>query len=301
MSCGVLTFSCPFRSAGFGVVVVTHLAVFPSLLGSLLLIDRVVISFMSLLANLLMFFFSRVEDLYSRRIFSLFTMSTKKSTKKSAQQEGGDKKVKESKKKAKIVDEAATESLPKKSNKGEGKEEVVDEVTARRRAREKRKRDQKKLLVKQAKAANVVPTELKKELTEKIKAKVEKKKAKKELRAESAKKAKKEKKEKSGDDGEEEEGKAKGGKTAGVEGVKDSSVKAGEDKAVHGKRWILFVGNLPYRMTVEHVKLLFKKCCSARMPTEKDNNKPKGYCFVEFDNYEDMKAALLMHHTDIKG
>ena len=60
------------------------------------------------------------------------------------------------------------------------------------------------------------------------------------------------------------------------------------------RRYIVFVGNLPYRASVGDVQRLFgaMKPVGCRLPTDKNNRKPKGYAFVEFDD-----AACMTVHS----
>ena len=62
------------------------------------------------------------------------------------------------------------------------------------------------------------------------------------------------------------------------------------------RRYIVFVGNLPYRVSVGDVERLFSamRPVGCRLPTDKDNRKPKGYAFVEFDD----ATCMRVRHTD---
>ena len=60
------------------------------------------------------------------------------------------------------------------------------------------------------------------------------------------------------------------------------------------RRYIVFVGNLPYRVSAADVELLFSSMrpVSCRLPTDRENRKPKGYAFVEFDDAASMRVTL---------
>jgi nucleolar protein 6 len=63
------------------------------------------------------------------------------------------------------------------------------------------------------------------------------------------------------------------------------------------RRFIAFVGNLPFRFTVERLKTLFgsMNVTSIRLPTEKETNKPKGYAFVEFEDSESLRVSIRLY------
>lgn len=55
------------------------------------------------------------------------------------------------------------------------------------------------------------------------------------------------------------------------------------------KRYVVFVGNIPYDTNNVDLKLHFEKCGSVkhiRIPTEKGSNKPRGFAYVEVENEE---------------
>lgn len=60
----------------------------------------------------------------------------------------------------------------------------------------------------------------------------------------------------------------------------------------------LFVGGIPYSMTSDQVQQLFSdegkfKVVSVYLPVDRmNNNRPRGFGFVEFDNEADAKAAM---------
>jgi len=64
------------------------------------------------------------------------------------------------------------------------------------------------------------------------------------------------------------------------------------------KRFIIFVGNLPFRCDKDLLAKLFKvDQSSVRIPAIKENNKPKGYAFIEFEDSRTLNKALMLHHT----
>ncbi|KAI9776022.1 MAG: hypothetical protein M1839_000624 [Geoglossum umbratile] len=65
------------------------------------------------------------------------------------------------------------------------------------------------------------------------------------------------------------------------------------------KRFIVFIGNLPFTATTASVSKHFAslKPASVRHITHKDQpTKSKGYAFLEFDGYDRMKTCLKLHH-----
>ena len=97
---------------------------------------------------------------------------------------------------------------------------------------------------------------------------------------------------------------------AGADELVDSPAEqpssAAESLTAARRRYIVFVGNLPYRVTVAEVERLFSamRPVGCRLPTEKDNRKPKGYAFVEFDDAANMRVracstqhCTALHHT----
>ena len=70
--------------------------------------------------------------------------------------------------------------------------------------------------------------------------------------------------------------------------------------------WVeLYVGNLSYDMTEEHMLKEFQKygaVKSARIIANRFNNKSKGYGFVEMPNRSEAEAAIRgLHDKDILG
>jgi len=78
-----------------------------------------------------------------------------------------------------------------------------------------------------------------------------------------------------------------------------------EEEATENKsapaRFIAFVGNLPYDVTIDQVKAHFSSIIpsSVRLSTNKDTGKGKGFAFVEFDNYDKMKTCLKLYHHSL--
>ncbi|KAI9860014.1 MAG: hypothetical protein M1813_006361 [Trichoglossum hirsutum] len=65
------------------------------------------------------------------------------------------------------------------------------------------------------------------------------------------------------------------------------------------KRFIVFIGNLPFTATTASISKHFAslKPASIRHITHKDQpTKSKGYAFLEFDGYDRMKTCLKLHH-----
>lgn len=68
------------------------------------------------------------------------------------------------------------------------------------------------------------------------------------------------------------------------------------------KRYILFVGSLPYKATEADIKKHFADTpISVRIRVDKQTGKPKGFAFVEFDNRQDLEFALEKHHSKLMG
>ena len=67
------------------------------------------------------------------------------------------------------------------------------------------------------------------------------------------------------------------------------------------QRFIVFIGNLPFTATTETVTAHFAsiKPTSVRLMTDKQTKRPKGFAFLEFENYDRMKTCLkLYHHSE---
>ncbi|CAG8632298.1 13002_t:CDS:2 [Cetraspora pellucida] len=68
-------------------------------------------------------------------------------------------------------------------------------------------------------------------------------------------------------------------------------------------RFIIFVANLPYNTKGEELSKHFESAgvpLSIRLITDKNTKKQKGFAFIEFDNSQSMKKALIFHHTIFK-
>lgn len=67
----------------------------------------------------------------------------------------------------------------------------------------------------------------------------------------------------------------------------------------------LFVGGLPFSTTSEELEQLFAAhgtVASARVITDRDTQRSKGFGFVEFENDEEGKAAeKALHGSDLGG
>ena len=66
-------------------------------------------------------------------------------------------------------------------------------------------------------------------------------------------------------------------------------------------KFIVFVGNLPYSTTTEQIEVHFAKLApfEVRHGTDKDTGKPKGFAFLEFENYDRMQTCLKLYHHSI--
>lgn len=70
------------------------------------------------------------------------------------------------------------------------------------------------------------------------------------------------------------------------------------------KRYVLFVGNLPYDVTKAELVEHFQKTGEIRhirIPTDKQSNKPRGFAYVELANEDSYQRGLSLHHTFVKG
>lgn len=68
------------------------------------------------------------------------------------------------------------------------------------------------------------------------------------------------------------------------------------------KKFIVFVGNLPYDTEKKDLEDIFKGInATIRMATDKQTGKPKGFAFLEFSKSDDMQKALNYHHHSFKG
>eukprot|EP00039_Didymoeca_costata_P029592 m.25362 g.25362 ORF g.25362 m.25362 type:complete len:275 (+) comp7699_c0_seq3:203-1027(+) len=70
------------------------------------------------------------------------------------------------------------------------------------------------------------------------------------------------------------------------------------------KRYILFVGNMSFQTKLEHIWQHFGRfggLTDVRVLTDKKTKRPKGICFVEYDNRESHNKALGLHQTKMCG
>jgi RNA recognition motif-containing protein len=81
---------------------------------------------------------------------------------------------------------------------------------------------------------------------------------------------------------------------------------------IHKKSWEvnitmslkLYVGNLPYRTTMDDLRKLFKKYgpIHSLVPIiDKETDQPRGYCFVELDELKAVNALYDLRDTEFKG
>ncbi|KAI8084607.1 uncharacterized protein BX664DRAFT_337372 [Halteromyces radiatus] len=82
--------------------------------------------------------------------------------------------------------------------------------------------------------------------------------------------------------------------------TKKKKTRRGKKKVEDGKRYIVFVGNLPYGATKEGLEKHFQSAggiVSVRLMTDKETKKPKGFAFMEFESSIHLNKALAFHHT----
>lgn len=75
---------------------------------------------------------------------------------------------------------------------------------------------------------------------------------------------------------------------------------AATDSSKTKSKFILFIGNLPYKTTDASLQQHFKSLqpFNLRHRTEPGTKKSKGFAFLEFENYDRMKTCLkLFHHS----
>ncbi|XP_017875375.1 nucleolin-like [Ceratina calcarata] len=77
-----------------------------------------------------------------------------------------------------------------------------------------------------------------------------------------------------------------------------------KDVQENKKRYVLFVGNLPYTATPEEIKKHFltkvSEVANIRIP-KRDDNKPRGFAYVELNNSTDYEKGLALNHSFISG
>lgn len=81
--------------------------------------------------------------------------------------------------------------------------------------------------------------------------------------------------------------------------------KVGEGATGKNKRFILFVGNLSFKTTIEdlqaHIKPTGVTPLSVRMQTDAVTKKPKGFAFIDLPNFQSLDKVLNLHHTSLGG
>ncbi|CAE6475087.1 unnamed protein product [Rhizoctonia solani] len=108
--------------------------------------------------------------------------------------------------------------------------------------------------------------------------------------------------------------KAKPKKRKTVKTTDDSSGNEAAGGDAKLKRFILFVGNLPYSISKEQILEHFSECKPApsiRLLTPKSRNgkpqtavqaaKSKGCAFLEFSSHSAMQVAIRKHHSELAG
>ncbi|KAJ2351009.1 hypothetical protein IWW50_005599 [Coemansia erecta] len=70
------------------------------------------------------------------------------------------------------------------------------------------------------------------------------------------------------------------------------------NSAGNAVRFIVFVGNLPFKTTTEELREFMKAAnpTSVRLMTDRDTGKSRGFAFAEFSTAVDLKHALNFHH-----
>ncbi|XP_071862375.1 uncharacterized protein [Bombus fervidus] len=92
--------------------------------------------------------------------------------------------------------------------------------------------------------------------------------------------------------------------------IKKNNVQKGKGKSANveedgkKKRYVLFVGNLPYNITNEELKKHFltkvSQVVDIRIP-RKDENTARGFAYVELANNTDYEKALSLNHSFVNG
>ncbi|XP_076245370.1 uncharacterized protein LOC143185926 [Calliopsis andreniformis] len=87
--------------------------------------------------------------------------------------------------------------------------------------------------------------------------------------------------------------------------VKKAKGKAEQDNEQEGKkkRYVVFVGNIPYTTTTEDLEKHFltkvSQVVNVRIPTK--DNSSRGFAYIELANSVDFEKALSLNHSFIKG
>lgn len=87
--------------------------------------------------------------------------------------------------------------------------------------------------------------------------------------------------------------------------VSKTEGKAGDEVTSKNKRFILFVGNLSFKTSIEdlqaHIKPTGVVPLSIRMQTDAITKKPKGFAFIDLPNFQSLDKVLNLHHTSLGG
>lgn len=91
--------------------------------------------------------------------------------------------------------------------------------------------------------------------------------------------------------------KRKQAKVEGRDGEGEGDADDGSGKPTKS-RFIVFVGNLPYKTTDDSLLIHFKKLqpFNLRHRTDPKTLKSRGFAFLEFENYDRMKTCLKLYH-----
>lgn len=75
--------------------------------------------------------------------------------------------------------------------------------------------------------------------------------------------------------------------------------------AQKNKRFTLFLGNLSFKTSIEdiqaHIKPTGVTPLSVRMQTDPKTSKPKGFAFVDLENFMALDKVLNLHHSSLGG
>lgn len=66
----------------------------------------------------------------------------------------------------------------------------------------------------------------------------------------------------------------------------------------------IYVGNMPYSATKEQIAELFGKfgkVLSVKIILDRESNRPKGFCFVEMEDAEALKAISVLDNEEFLG
>ncbi|XP_076280202.1 uncharacterized protein LOC143208991 [Lasioglossum baleicum] len=83
-----------------------------------------------------------------------------------------------------------------------------------------------------------------------------------------------------------------------------SEPKQAPEQGGKKKRYVLFVGNLPFNVTPEEIKKHFltkvSQIVDIRIPKSKDNA-PRGFAYVELGNHTDYEKAIALNNSFVNG